>query len=317
VRPFAYAKAGDASAAVAAAADGATFIAGGTNLVDLMKLGVATPSAVVDVRRLSRDVTTDGDSLVVGAGVTNSELASHPLVAERYPLLADAVKAGASGQLRNMATVGGNLLQRTRCPYFQDVSKPCNKREPGSGCPAIAGAHRELAIIGGSSSCVATHPSDMAVALTALDAHVHVTGPDGDRKLTLDELYRLPGDDPSRDTNLGPADLITAVELPPPPPGEHVYRKVRDRRSFAFGLVSVATVIDVGDGVVRTCRIAFGQIAPKPWRARGAEAVLIGREPTAETAAAAADAELGAAQPLPENEFKVRLAKSLLVEVLS
>ena len=196
---------------------------------------------------------------------------------ERYPLLSQAILAGASGQLRNMATVGGNLLQRTRCPYFQDVTKPCNKREPGSGCPAIEGAHRELAIIGHSQHCVATHPSDMAVALVALDARVRVTGPDGERTLSVDDLYRLPGDEPWRDTVLGPADLITAVELPPPPPGRQAYRKVRDRVSFAFGLVSLATVAQIEDGTVTGCRIAFGQIAPKPWRARTAEQALIGR----------------------------------------
>jgi xanthine dehydrogenase YagS FAD-binding subunit len=215
-----------------------------------------------------------------------------------------------------MATVGGNLLQRTRCPYFQDVSKPCNKREPDSGCPAIEGAHRELAIIGHSQHCVATNPSDMAVALVALDARVRVTGPDGDRTLTVDDLYRLPGDEPWRDTVLGPADLITAIELPPPPPGRHAYRKVRDRVSFAFGLVSLATVLQIEDGTVADCRIAFGQIAPKPWRARNAEAALRGREATAESFAAAADAELADAKPLRENAFKVELARNLLVETV-
>jgi xanthine dehydrogenase YagS FAD-binding subunit len=238
-------------------------------------------------------------------------------------MLARAVLAGASGQVRNMATVGGNLLQRTRCPYFQDVSKPCNKRQPGSGCPAITGDHRNLAILGhsaglpGAAQCVATHPSDMAVALAALDAQVHVTGPHGRRVVPMPGLHRLPGDEPDRDTVLQPGDLITAVELPAPPLGRSTYRKVRERASFAFALVSLAAVLDVGgDGTVRGCRLALGGVAHLPWRAARAERALTGAPATAEEFTRAAGAELAEAQPLPRNGYKVTLARNLIVATL-
>jgi xanthine dehydrogenase YagS FAD-binding subunit len=307
VRPFEYSRAADVEAAVAAGRDGATYLAGGTNLVDLMRLGVETPDRVVDVGRLGLDQVTETDDggMLVGAGVRNSDLALHPLIRERYPVVSQALLAGASGQLRNMATIGGNLLQRTRCVYFQDVSKPCNKRAPGSGCPAIEGEHRGLAILGHSPSCVATHPSDLAVALAALGAIVHLAG---GRTVDMPGLHRLPGDEPSRDTVLEPGDLIVGVELPPPLSGPQRYRKVRDRASFAFALVSIAAAVDVRDGV----RIALGGVAHVPWRCFAAEEALRGGATFAE----AADAELADARPLRDNGFKVTLARNLLVGTL-
>jgi xanthine dehydrogenase YagS FAD-binding subunit len=250
--------------------------------------------------------------------VRNSDLAADPRVRAEFPVLAQAVLAGASGQLRNMATVGGNLLQRTRCLYFQDVTKPCNKRQPGSGCPALAGEHRNLAILGGSPHCVATHPSDMAVALALLDAVVHVEGATGPRTVPLAGLYRLPGDEPHRETTLERGDLITAVEVPALGYGAHsAYRKVRDRASYAFGVASVAAALDVAGGVVRDVRLALGAVAPRPWRARRAEEVLAGRPATAEWFGRAADAELAAAAPLRDNAFKVTLVRNIVVRTLS
>ena len=282
VQPFQYQQPADAAGASRPwpRTDGAVFLGGGTNLVDLMKLGVEAPGLLVDVTGLPMDriePTPDG-GLRIGAGVRNSDLAADPRVRADYPALAQALLAGASGQLRNMATVGGNLLQRTRCLYFQDVTKPCNKRRPGSGCPARTGEHRNLAILGGSASCVATHPSDMAVALAALDAVVHVQGADRPRALDLAELYRLPGDEPDRETTLSRGDLITAVELPPLAFARRsAYRKVRDRASYAFAVDSVAAALDVDDGLVRDVRLALGAVAPVPWRARRAEQALLGR----------------------------------------
>ncbi|HEY7201270.1 MAG TPA: FAD binding domain-containing protein, partial [Candidatus Dormibacteraeota bacterium] len=256
MRPFRYERAADADAAVAevAASSRAMFLGGGTNLVDLMRLGVETPDLLVDVARLPYDRVEElpDGGLRIGAAVRNGDLAAHPAVRRRYPAVAQAVLMGASGQVRNLATVGGNLLQRTRCLYFQDVSKPCNKREPGSGCPAREGDHRSLAIIGHSDACVATHPSDMAVALAALDAVVHVRGAAGERDVPLVGFHRLPGDDPGRETVLEHGDLVTAITLPALPyAASSRYRKVRDRASFAFALVSIAAALDVVDGVVR------------------------------------------------------------------
>jgi xanthine dehydrogenase YagS FAD-binding subunit len=296
------------------------FLAGGTNLVDLMKLGVARPERLIDVGRLPLDGIDDlpDGGLSVGSGVRNSDLAGHRSVRERYPMLAQAVLSGASGQVRNLATVAGNLLQRTRCPYFQDISKPCNKRRPGSGCPAREGEHSNLAIFGHSQRCVATHPSDMAVALAALDARVRVEGPNGARTLTTRELYRLPGDHPERDTVLEPGELITAVELPPPLPNAHsTYRKVRERTSFAFALVSAATLVQVIDGAVSDCRIAFGGVAHAPWRALIAEESLRGQPVSEDSFTRAAEAELEQARPLRDNAFKVPLARNLLVRTLA
>ncbi len=324
MRQFAYTRARDAADAVHQFQPGAMYLGGGTNLVDLMRLGVAQPAHLVDVSRLGNDrIDVDGDRLRIGAAVRNSDLAAHPVVRERYPMLARAVLAGASGQVRNMATVGGNLLQRTRCPYFQDISQPCNKRQPGTGCPAVPGDHHSLAILGHSADrdaavrCVATHPSDMAVALAALDAEVHVTGPGGGRAIPMPGLHRLPGDEPDRDTVLQPGDLITAVELPPPPPGRATYRKVRERASFAFALVSVAAALDVGaDRMVRSGRLALGGVAHLPWRAVHAEQALAGTAATEASFRQAADAELVEAQPLPGNGYKVTLARNLIVATL-
>jgi xanthine dehydrogenase YagS FAD-binding subunit len=305
---------------VAAGADGATYLAGGTNLVDLMKLGVAAPERLVDVTRvLDAGVhDLDGGGLRIGAGARNADVAAEPAVRERYPALSQALLAGASGQLRNMATVGGNLLQRTRCSYFTDVTKPCNKRAPGSGCPAIDGDHRNLAILGHSPSCVATNPSDMAVALAAFDAIVHVAHPGGERTVAMPGLHRVPGDEPQRDTVLEPGELITAVELPASALAANSrYRKVRDRASYAFAVTSVAVALEVAGGAVADCRIAFGGLAPVPWRALRAEDALRGAPATAASFAAAADAELAAAQPLRDNAFKVKLARNLLTATLS
>ncbi|WP_328476149.1 xanthine dehydrogenase family protein subunit M [Actinoplanes sp. NBC_00393] len=299
---------------------GAVFLAGGTNLVDLMKLGVATPDMLVDVNRLPLgEVTETPDGgLRIGAAVRNSDLAADPRVRSAYPVLSQALLAGASGQLRNMATTGGNLLQRTRCPYFMDASKPCNKHAPGSGCPARDGDHRNLAILGGSQACIATHPSDMAVALAALGAVVHVDGPAGPRSIAVTDLHRLPGDTPERDTVLEHGELITAVELPALPfAARSAYRKARDRASYAFAVGSVAAALDVADGEVRDVRLAFGAVAPKPWRAFTAEQQLRGRPATKEEFLAAADAELAGAQPLRDNAYKISLLRNLTAAVLA
>jgi xanthine dehydrogenase YagS FAD-binding subunit len=319
--PFHYERAADPPAAVALLAqapDGA-FLAGGTNLVDHLKLGVRHPVLVVDITSLPYDriePLPDG-GVRIGALVRNSDLAADRTIRERYPLLAQALLAGASGQLRNLATTGGNLLQRTRCVYFQDVSKPCNKRDPGSGCPAREGYHRELAILGTSHACIATHPSDMAVALVALDALVRTLGPDGERAIPLVDVHRLPGDEPQRDTVLVHGELITAVDLPPLAfAARSRYRKVRDRASYAFALVSVAAALEVADGVVRDVRIALGGVAHKPWRAWQAEALLRGGPATEEAFRRAAEAELDDAQPLPGNAFKVPLARNVIVRTL-
>ncbi|MFC8763951.1 FAD binding domain-containing protein [Streptomyces sp. NPDC057193] len=302
-----------------AAHPGAQYLAGGTNLVDLMKLGVSGPSFLVDISRLPLDGVeeTPEGGLRVGATVRNSDLAVHPLVRTRYTALSQALLAGASAQLRNAATTGGNLLQRTRCPYFQDTSKPCNKREPGTGCPAREGVHRDLAVLGHSAQCVATHPSDMAVALACLDAQVHLRGPEGERTVPVTDFHRLPGDRPEQDTVVLPGELVTAVTLPPPAGSRSAYRKARDRASYAFALASVAAALTVEDGVVRHASLAFGGLAHKPWRARAAEEVLHGAPATRETFTRAADAELAAAQPLRDNGFKVPLARNLAVRVLT
>jgi xanthine dehydrogenase YagS FAD-binding subunit len=321
VRPFAYEQALDPADAVARVTGrpDAAYLGGGTNLVDHLKLGVVAPGLLVDVSRLPLDrvESLDDGGLRIGAAVRNSDLAAHPSVRRDFPVLSQALLAGASGQIRNMATTAGNLLQRTRCRYFQDVTTPCNKRDPGSGCPAVEGVNRTLAILGASERCVATHPSDMAVALAALDADVVVLGPSGERRIALTDLHRLPGDDPARDTTLEPGELVTAVELAALPAARRsAYRKVRDRASYAFALVSVAAVLDVHDGVVRDVRIALGGVAHKPWRATLAEEALRGREATAESFRAAADAELTRARPLSENGFKVPMARNALTATL-
>ena len=319
MKTFEYARAADVAAAVELGSAGGQFLAGGTNLVDLMKLGVATPDLLVDITKLPLREVTDrpGGGLRIGAGVRNSDLAAHPVVRRDYPMLSQALLAGASGQLRNMATTGGNLLQRTRCRYFTDMTKPCNKHEPGSGCPAREGDHRNLAILGGSEHCIATHPSDMAVALVALDATVQVTGPQGERSIPLTELHRLPGDTPQVDTVLQPGELITSVDVPPLEFARwSAYRKARDRASYAFAVGSVAAALRAEDGVVQDVRLAFGAVAPKPWRAYAAERALIGQPATREAFLAAADAELAAAEPLRDNAYKPTLIRNLVAATL-
>ncbi|ARF58821.1 FAD binding domain-containing protein [Streptomyces gilvosporeus] len=322
MREFGYQRASDVPGAVAllGAEPEARYLGGGTNLVDLMKAGVERPGLLIDIRELPLDriETTEDGGLRIGATVTNSDLAAHPEVRRRYPALAQAVLAGASGQLRNMATVGGNLLQRTRCGYFTDMSKPCNKRVPGSGCPAIAGEHHNHAILGASGHCVAVHPSDMAVALAAFDAVVTYETADGAGELPLAEFYLPVGDTPHLETALPPGALITGLTLPPAPAAAMSrYRKVRERASYAFALGSVAAALDVHDGVVRDVRLAFGAVASRPWRAREAERMLTGGPASAEAFAAAADAELTAAEALPGNAYKVTLIRNLAVAVLS
>ncbi|MFF0067072.1 FAD binding domain-containing protein [Streptomyces sp. NPDC005279] len=322
MREFGYERVFDIPGAVAllGSSPDARFLGGGTNLVDLMKVGVERPALLIDVSELPLDAvefTQDG-LLRIGATVTNSDLAAHPEVRRHYPALAQAVLAGASGQLRNMATVGGNLLQRTRCGYFTDLSKPCNKRAPGSGCPALTGEHHNHAILGGSKHCVATHPSDMVVALAAFDAVISYETADGPGELPMTEFYLPVGDTPHIETALPPGALITGVTLPPAPVATHSrYRKVRERASYAFAIGSIAAALDVQDDVVRDVRLAFGAVASRPWRARAAEQVLIGGPASAEAYAAAADAELAAAEALPDNGYKVTLMRNLVVAVLT
>ncbi|MFC8422907.1 FAD binding domain-containing protein [Streptomyces sp. NPDC057236] len=322
MREFDYRRADDVSGAVAllGADPDARYLGGGTNLVDLMKNGVERPARLVDVRVLPLDriEPADDGGLRIGATVTNSDLAAHPGIRRNYPALTQAVLAGASGQLRNMATVGGNLLQRTRCGYFTDVTRPCNKRAPGSGCPAVEGEHHNHAVLGASDHCVAVHPSDMGVALTAFDAVVSYETADGPGELPLADFYLPVGDTPHRETALPPGALITHVTLPPAPVAARSrYRKVRERASYAFAIGSVAAALDVSGGVVREARLALGAVASRPWRARAAERVLNGAPATAEYFAAAADAELAAARPLPDNGYKVTLMRNLVVAVLS
>jgi xanthine dehydrogenase YagS FAD-binding subunit len=317
VRPFQYERATDAEQALAliARSGDAMFLGGGTNLVDLMRLEVATPDLLIDVARLPFDTVdeTPGGGVRIGAAVRNSDLAGHPLIRRNYPVLSLALLNGASGQLRNLATVGGNLLQRTRCLYFQDVTKPCNKREPGSGCPAREGEHHNHAVLGWSEHCVATHPSDMAVALAALDATVHVESSKGARAIPVVDLHRLPGDTPDRDTVLEHDELITAVEVPPLSfAARSTYRKVRERTSFAFAVVSVAAALDLADGVVRDVRLALGGVAHKPWRATEFENALRGQPLTEASLRDAADRELAAARPLRDNGYKIPLARNVI-----
>ncbi|MFG2595808.1 FAD binding domain-containing protein [Streptomyces sp. NPDC048462] len=322
MREFGYERAFDVSGALAVLGTDpqARFLGGGTNLVDLMKAGVERPALLVDVQELPLDTIefTPEGGLRIGATVTNSDLAAHPEVRRHYPALAQALLAGASGQLRNMATVGGNLLQRTRCGYFTDLAKPCNKRVPGSGCPAVAGEHHNHAILGASEHCVATHPSDMAVALAAFDAVVSYETAEGPGELPIAEFYLPVGTTPHIETALPPGALVTGVTLPPAAVAAHSrYRKVRERASYAFAVGSVAAALDVRDGVVTEVRLAFGAVASRPWRARAAERALTGGPASAEAFASAADAELAAAEALPENGYKATLIRNLVVAVLS
>jgi len=321
MNPFRYERASEiASACASAAQPTAKFIAGGTNLIDLMKLQIETPAQLVDISRLPLDrieETADG-GLRIGALVTNSAAAVDMRVRRRYPLLAQAILAGASTQLRNKATTGGNLLQRTRCPYFYDTTKPCNKRVPGSGCAAFEGLNRMNAVLGVSEQCIAAHPSDMAVAMTALDAVVETVLPDGSaRTIPVDSLYRPPGDTPHIETVLTPGELITSVRLPPPPPGRQVYRKVRDRASYAFALVSVAAILELDGDRVRTARVAFGGLSYKPWRSAEAEAALVGAPATRTAFDAAGTAALRDARGYGHNDFKIPLARRTLRATLT
>ncbi len=320
MRTFAYEKASSPEAAVRNFDGTVTrFIAGGTNLLDLMKLQVETPAKLVDISRL--DLTEieerDDGGLTIGALVPNSDLAADPRIIERYELLSRALLAGASGQLRNKASTGGNLLQRTRCYYFYDTASRCNKRSPGSGCDAIGGTNRILAVLGTSDKCIATHPSDMAVAMRALNATILTLKPDGDRRrISIHEFYRLPGDTPEIETVLEAGELITHIELPKAPPGRQTYRKVRDRASYAFALVSVAAVIDVKDGNIANASLAFGGLGPMPWRDPAVEQALIGREPNDEVFGAAADALVANARGYGSNDFKIPLARRTLIATL-
>lgn len=324
MKPLQYETPTDPSQAVRRLADDpdAVFLGGGTNLVDHLKLGVATPGRLVDATAVTSDEITelDGGGLRIGAAVRNSDLAADPRVRQRYPMLAQALLAGASGQLRNMATTGGNPLQRTRCVYFQDTTMPCNKREPGSGCSALGGATRDHAILGGSEHCIATHPSDMAVALSALDATVRVLGPSGERLVPFPELHRLPGDTPEHDTVLARDELITAIDLGEPAAGHSAYRKVRDRASYAFALVSVAASLHVTAGIVHDVRIALGGVAPKPWPAQQVEEALRGAAATPENFRAAVERELAAAHAHDGvdggNGYKITMVRNTLLTVL-
>jgi xanthine dehydrogenase YagS FAD-binding subunit len=318
---FIYSRAADVADAVRqGAAFKAKYLGGGTNLVDLMRETLERPSALIDVTGLSSAITEREDgSILIGAAAKNTAVAEHRAVQNRFPLLARAILAGASGQIRNMATMGGNLLQRTRCTYFYDNDgSRCNKRDPGQGCDAVEGFNRIHAILGASPSCVATHPSDMCVALAALDALIHVTSPTGERSIGFSDLHRLPGDHPEVETTLGPGELITAVELPGLPFAQHsIYRKVRDRASYAFALVSVAAAMEVDNGSVKNVRLALGGVAHKPWRTFKLEASLKGQPATSESFLAAAEVELADAKPLSQNGFKVELARRTIVAVLA
>jgi xanthine dehydrogenase YagS FAD-binding subunit len=322
VNGFGYLRPGSVEEAVEAYAahPGARYLAGGTNLVDLMKLGVERPAVLIDVGRLPLagiEELPDG-TLRVGATVRNSDLAADPRVRDRYPVLSQALLSGASGQLRNAATTGGNLLQRTRCPYFQDLDKPCNKRAPGSGCGAREGVHRDHAVLGHSEHCIATNPSDMAVALAALDAQVELYGTEGIRRRPAAEFHRLPGEHPDRDTWIGPGELIIGVLLPSVTAGlPSAYRKARDRASYAFALASVAVVLRVADGVVDHAGIAFGGLAHRPWRARHTELALLGGPATPAAFEGAVALELAHAEPLRDNAYKVPLARNLALDVLN
>ncbi|MET4647503.1 xanthine dehydrogenase family protein subunit M [Streptomyces sp. NBC_01724] len=321
MRSFTYERATDAQAAVAAVSrTGAKFISGGTNLLDLMKLDIEKPSHLVDISRLPlRDIEELPDGgLRIGAQAANSDVAADARVRTRYPVLSEALVAGASGQLRNKASTGGNLLQRTRCPYFYDTAAGCNKRDPGSGCSAIGGFNRIHALLGVSDSCIATHPSDMAVAMTALEAEIELLDADGSvRRVAIADFYRLPGDTPHIETELRPREMITSVLLPPPPSGRQVYRKVRDRASYEFALVSVAAVVSTDQGMISEARVAFGGVAHKPWRSIEAEAALTGRPATMVTYRAAAEAAMRDAVGQGHNDFKIELARRTLCRTLA
>jgi xanthine dehydrogenase YagS FAD-binding subunit len=322
MKNFAYARAQSADAAIGLFLqhENAKFLGGGTNLTDLMRENIEQPDALIDITRLSSAAIAElpDGGVSIGASVRNSAVASHPLIRERYTVLSQAILFGASGQIRNMATTGGNLMQRTRCYYFYDEAARCNKRTPGAGCDAIGGFNRMHAILGGSDHCIATHPSDMCVALAALDAVVHVKGAGGERTIPINSFHQLPGDTPHVETSLRPGELITAIHLPPLPFAKNSrYRKVRDRASYAFALVSLAAALEIEDGAVRSVRLALGGVAHKPWRAYKAENTMTGAAANRETFERAAEEELSAARGYGHNDFKIALAKRVIAGVLS
>lgn len=319
MKSFTYARANDSADATAQAAADATYIAGGTNLLDLMKLEVMAPVRLVDINRLDLAEITEMDDggLRIGALVTNSDCAADQRVRQDYPVLSRAILAGASGQLRNKATTGGNLCQRTRCYYFYDTAMPCNKREPGSGCQALHGFNRIHAILGASDACIATYPGDMAVAMTALDAQIEIEGADGKTRLVpIEEFHLLPGDHPEKDNILTEGDLITAVILPPPVEGKQIYRKVRDRASYAFALCSVAAIVKMDGKTISSAALAFGGLAHKPWRDPDVEALLVGEKPSTDLFGRVADQLLAEAKGYGSNDFKIPLTRRVLISVL-
>jgi len=320
MNPFTYVRAANSDEAIATLKrePQAMLIAGGTNMLDLMKEGVHTPSQLVDIRKLpSTEIVTKDGGIRMGAAARNSDVAYNSLIQERYPVLSEAILAGASAQLRNMATVGGNLMQRTRCPYFHDIAFPCNKRQPGSGCAALEGFNRMHAVLGTSEHCIAANPSDMSVALMALDAVVQIQGSTGERSIPITEFHLLPGDTPHLETVLEHGEMITAVDLPAMPfAWRSHYLKVRDRASYAFALVSAAVVLEIDGEVIRNARIALGGVGTKPWRSLEAEEVLVSTPATEETFAAAANAAMREARPYRYNQFKIELAKRTLEEAL-
>lgn len=324
---FEFIRPANQAAAIATAAQAKTaqqgadirFVAGGTTLIDLMKLNVETPARVLDINRFPLDKieTTPDGGLKIGATVRNSDLAYHPTVQRDYAVLSQAILSGASAQLRNMATTAGNLAQRTRCVYFRDTAMPCNKREPGTGCPAITGANRTMAILGGSDQCIATNPSDMCVAMAALEATIHITGPKGTRSVPIADFHLLPGNTPNRETVLEPGDLITHVTLPPPIAGsKQVYLKLRDRASYEFALASAAIVLNVSGGKITRARVAMGGVGTKPWRSPEAESVLVGKNADDANFRQAAEAALRGAKRQSENGYKVELARRAVTHAL-
>ena len=316
---FDYQRASSAKAAVDAKAKSASsqFIAGGTNLVDLMKKGVTAPDKLIDITGMPlKQITTDAKGINIGALVTNSEVAEHPLIKSKYPLLAQAINAGASAQLRNMATVGGNMMQRTRCSYFYDITMPCNKREPGTGCAAIGGQNRMHAIFGTSDKCIAVHPSDMCVALAALDATVHITGPKGDRKILFTDFHRLPGDTPELDNTMQKGELITGVYIAANSFNKFHYLKIRDRTSYAFALVSVAVALEISGGNISNAKLAMGGVAHKPWRLTAVEKFVMGKPANKETFATAANMAMEGATTFGQNNFKIKMGKAAVTEAL-
>jgi xanthine dehydrogenase YagS FAD-binding subunit len=321
MNPFQYQRATSPDEALhAISARGAKFLGGGTNLVDLMKYNVESPTLLIDVNRTGFDqIAATGNTTIIGAGVRNSDLANHPAIRTNYPLLSQALLSGASPQLRNMATTGGNLMQRTRCYYFMDTAFPaCNKRNPGSGCAALKGFNRIHAILGASAECIATNPSDMNVALAALNATIHITGPKGKRTIPITDFHRLPGDTPQTDTNLKPDELITAVELPAPKFAKHsYYLKVRDRQSYAFALVSVAAGLEIIGDTIQSAGLALGGVAHKPWRSADAEKSLVGATASREAFQRAANFAVSGAVPREHNAFKIELAKQSIVRALT